>query len=88
MKNLNELISDVKKDPSLKTKLREGTTPEQVASLAKSLGYDITGADILRKQAQTVTDLPDSELEKVAGKKGFILSAEYTDPNSTRLCVC
>lgn len=85
---LNTLLQAIAANPALKDSFRKATTADEVAAIAKRQGYNIKGADIIRYQARKVSTLSDTELEAMAGRTGALLGANYTDPNSTRGCIC
>lgn len=67
---LNAFFTKVSGDQALQEQLYLTKEISDVASIAKKLGFKITGADILRAQAGRVLILPPEELENVgAGKK-------------------
>ena len=63
---LNAFLEKVKSDTSLQDKLMAADSPEAAIEIAKEAGFAITAEDIQSMQSATV-ELPDEELEDVAG---------------------
>ncbi len=62
---LQAFIAKVQSDEGLQKKLQaEGA---DVVAIAKDAGFSITNAELLRYQAQAVTELSDEELEAAGG---------------------
>ena len=65
---LKAFLAKVESDEGLQKKLQaEGADP---VAIAKEAGFTITMAELIRLQAQTISELSDEELENAAGGKG------------------
>ncbi len=87
---LNAFFNKVSSDQALQEQLYHTKEVADVAKIARNLGFNVTGADVLRAQAGRVLMLPLEELEKVAsgekaktgaqwgrGGKGYLDSAGF-----------
>ncbi|MCP9850848.1 Nif11-like leader peptide family natural product precursor [Cyanobium sp. Morenito 9A2] len=45
---LEQFLARVRADPSLRRQVTEASTADQVSRLAQSLGYPVSGSDLLR----------------------------------------
>ena len=50
---LRHFLSRVQRDPELRRRVEEAITADEVAHLARELGYTVSGSDILRFSGQT-----------------------------------
>ena len=87
---LNSFFAKVQNDRALQKRLSVTKEISEVAYIAQEVGFDITGADILRAQADRILSLPTEQQEVVAcggkpksgaqwgrGGKGYLDSAGY-----------
>lgn len=87
---LNEFFAKVASDQTLQQRLYTTKEVEDVASIAREIGFTVSGSDILRAQVGRVLMLPPQELESVAegekaktgaqwgrGGKGYLDNAGY-----------
>ena len=56
--------------PDIANKVASCATYDQVAEIAKSNGFNLTGAELTKFAAETIAELKDEELEAVAGGGG------------------
>jgi predicted ribosomally synthesized peptide with nif11-like leader len=65
-KKLKSFLSKVKLDLSLKNKLLESRSYNDVSSLANELGFNLSGVSLLLHQAKTILSLSYTDAKKVA----------------------
>ena len=73
---LKSFIEKVKTDTGLQVKLKAATDADAVVTIAKEAGFSIS-ADDLKKNAQSITELSDEELEGVAGGEASFTCENY-----------
>ncbi|HUP77428.1 MAG TPA: Nif11-like leader peptide family RiPP precursor, partial [Pirellula sp.] len=56
-----------KNDTSLQEKLKGAKTANDAAAIAKAAGWDVTGAELVRHNAKTTSELSEAELDAMAG---------------------
>ena len=64
---LNAFIAIVQTDNGLLEQMKVATDAAAAIAIAKTAGFEITAADLIRHQAAVVDELSDKELEGVAG---------------------
>ncbi len=64
---LNAFIAKVQTDNGLLDQMKVATDAAAAIAIAKTAGFDITAADLIRHQAAVVAELSDEELQGVAG---------------------
>ena len=64
---LNSFIAKVQTDRGLQEQMKVAADAEAVMGIAKTAGFDITAADLIRLQANAIAELSDEALEGVAG---------------------
>ena len=69
---LAALAPKFKENPGLKDQIKKATSLDQVVSIMKSAGVQITKAELLKSEAQRVLTLSDAQLEAV------VVSQSYT----------
>jgi predicted ribosomally synthesized peptide with nif11-like leader len=74
---LNAFFAKVTADPDLQKELYSTKEVSEVATIARTLGFKITGAQILRAQAGRVLMLPSEELETVAAGEKARTGAQW-----------
>jgi predicted ribosomally synthesized peptide with nif11-like leader len=74
---LNAFFTKVSNDQDLQEQLYLTKEIADVATIARNLGFKITGAEILRAQAGRVLVLPSDELENVAAGKKAKTGAQW-----------
>ena len=67
---LNAFIAKVQTDNGLLDQMKVATDAAAAIAIAKTAGFEITAADLIRHQAAVVNELSDEELEGVAGGFG------------------
>ena len=73
---LAAFIARLKDDMELQEKLRGAADPDTFLAAAKEAGFELSKAQLIRYQAQVVSELTDEDLERVAG--GNMLSIAGT----------
>jgi predicted ribosomally synthesized peptide with nif11-like leader len=74
---LNNFFAKITADQALQERLYVTKELADVAVIAQELGFQVTGADILRAQAGRVLSLPAEELETVASGKKAKTGAQW-----------
>ena len=64
---LGEFHQLVVTNVELQEEIKLALTPAAVVDIAKKQGFDVSVGDVLRKQAEAIADLSDSELENISG---------------------
>ena len=64
---LNAFIAKVQTDNGLLDQMKVATDAAAAIAIAKTAGFEITAADLIRHQAAVVAELSDEDLEGVAG---------------------
>ena len=64
---LGEFFQLVVTNVELQEEIKLALTAAAVVDIAKKQGFDVSVGDVLRKQAEAIADLSDSELENVSG---------------------
>ncbi len=72
--NLTALSAKIKETPSLKEQLKNATDFDQVVTIFKSAGVEITKAELLKSQATRILALSDAELESVHISRSYTTS--------------
>lgn len=68
---VDAFLAKVKESPELQESLKKAADPKAVAEIAKSAGFDVSAAELIRYQASKVVELSDEELDQVsAGSSG------------------
>ena len=65
--SLNSFIEFLDGHPDVASKVASCATYDQVAEIAKSNGFDFTGAELTKFAAEATAELSDEALEAVAG---------------------
>lgn len=65
--SLSGFIQFLDANPDVASKVASCTTYDEVAEIAKSHGFTVTGAELTRHVAQQTAELSDEALEAVAG---------------------
>ena len=64
---LNAFIAKVQTDNGLLDQMKVATDAAAAIAIAKTAGFEITAADLIRHQAAVVAELSDEDLEGVSG---------------------
>ena len=67
---LGEFFQLVVTNVELQEEIKLALTPAAVVDIAKKQGFDVSVGVVLRKQAEAIADLSDSELEIISGGAG------------------
>ncbi len=67
LETLNAFIAKVQSDSGLLEQVKAATDADGAVAIAKSIGFEITAGDLIRRQATVLVDLDDEQLELVSG---------------------
>ena len=89
---VSQFVASMKSNSSLRSQVSQSTNLSQISQVAAKAGFKLNEADLFRSLSSTYSKLSDSELESFLGSGGCtVLSfcgSCFTDPNSSRGCVC
>ena len=74
---LNAFIAKVQTDNGLLDQMKVATDAAAAIAIAKTAGFEITAADLIRHQAAVVAELSDEDLEGVAGGGWQLIIPKY-----------
>ena len=67
---LNAFLAMLANDSALQARLKQDNADP--IAIAKEAGFEIRQADLMRYQARKIQEIPDDELEQVAGGGGWL----------------